>query len=97
MTASQAALAGIYGFSIYSATKFALRGLAETVSMELKPYNVSVTLALPPDTDTPGFERENVGKPIETMLISESGGLYRPDVVAKKILDDALVSNKCLL
>lgn len=92
LTASQAALAGIYGLSIYSATKYALRGLAETIYMELKPYNISVTLSLPPDTDTPGFEKENVGKPAETILISESAGLFQPDVVAKKILEDALVS-----
>lgn len=47
---------------------------------------------MPPDTDTPGFERENVGKPQETMKICESGGLFKPDDVAKKILKDALVS-----
>lgn len=97
ITASQAALIGVFGLGVYSATKFALRGLAESLYQELKPYNVSVTLALPPDTDTPGFERENADKPKETMLICESGGLFQPEVVAKKMLNDALVSLNYLI
>lgn len=89
-TASQGGLLGIYGYSVYASTKFAVRGLAEAVGMEVKPYNISVTLALPPDTDTPGFENENLSKPLATKLISESGGIYQPDDVAKQMLNDAL-------
>ncbi|XP_034249989.1 3-ketodihydrosphingosine reductase [Thrips palmi] len=90
VTGSVASLFGIYGFSIYSSTKFALRGFAEALHMETKPYGVSVTLAFPPDTDTPGFANEQKTKPMETRLISESGGLVQPEVVAEKILSDAL-------
>ncbi|XP_066261492.1 3-ketodihydrosphingosine reductase [Euwallacea similis] len=90
LTASIVALMGMFGYSVYSSCKFALRGLAESISMELKPYNVSVTLALPPDTDTPGFEIENKTKPKETKLLSESGGLHSPESVAQHLLDDAL-------
>jgi len=32
---SQAGLMGVYGFGAYSASKFALRGLAESLSMEV--------------------------------------------------------------
>jgi 3-dehydrosphinganine reductase len=32
---SQAGLSGIYGFAAYSASKFALRGLAEALAMEV--------------------------------------------------------------
>jgi 3-dehydrosphinganine reductase len=60
--------------------------------MELAPYNVTVTLSLPPDTDTPGFQTEQESKPVETKYISESGGLVQPETVAKKLLNDALVS-----
>lgn len=90
ITASQAALLGIYGYSAYAASKFALRGLAETVAMETKQHGISVTLALPSDTDTPGFERENHSKPEETKLISGSGGLAHPKDVGEKIVKDAL-------
>ncbi|KAF2880852.1 hypothetical protein ILUMI_25321 [Ignelater luminosus] len=90
ITASQAALVGIYGLSIYSASKFALRGFAEALDMEMYPYNVSVTVALPPDTDTPGFEMENKTKPTETTLICGSGGIYKPEAVAQNLIEDAL-------
>lgn len=60
--------------------------------MELAPYNISVTLSLPPDTDTPGFAIEELSKPLETKLISETSALVSPEVVANKLFKDALVS-----
>lgn len=47
---------------------------------------------MPPDTDTPGFEQEEKSKPLATSLISETGGLYKPEVVAEAIIRDTLVS-----
>lgn len=91
LTASQVALMGMFGYSVYSSCKFALRGLAESLEMELRPYGITVTLALPPDTDTPGFEIENQKKPEETKLLSESGGIYQPKEVARNIFEDAVV------
>uniref|UniRef100_A0A8D2QPM7 3-dehydrosphinganine reductase n=1 Tax=Zosterops lateralis melanops TaxID=1220523 RepID=A0A8D2QPM7_ZOSLA len=59
---SQAGQLGLFGYTAYSPTKFALRGLAEALQMEVKPYNVYVTVAYPPDTDTPGFAEESKTK-----------------------------------
>nr|XP_060467794.1 3-ketodihydrosphingosine reductase [Panthera onca] len=59
---SQAGQLGLFGFTAYSSSKFAIRGLAEALQMEVKPYNVYVTVAYPPDTDTPGFAEENKTK-----------------------------------
>jgi len=87
---SLAGLFGMYGYSAYSASKFALVGLAECLSMELNPLNIDVTISFPPDTDTPGFKLEQVGKPEITKLISEEGGLFSPASVAKKSLLDSL-------
>ncbi|KAK7474844.1 hypothetical protein BaRGS_00033916 [Batillaria attramentaria] len=81
---------GLFGYTAYSASKFALRGLAESLQMELKPYNIQVTMAFPPDTDTPGFAEEQKMKPKETRLVSESGGLFSPQTVARTILDDMM-------
>lgn len=50
ITGSQASLLGIYGYGMYAAAKFALRGLAETIAMEVSSTKISVTLALPADT-----------------------------------------------
>lgn len=93
ITGSQASLLGIYGYGPYAAAKFALRGMAETIAMEASHLGVSVTLALPADTDTPGFENEEKTKPEETKIISGSGGLHKPEEVAKKIVSDALNEN----
>jgi len=90
-TSSQAGLLGVYGYAAYSASKFALRGFAETLRAEVKPYNVQVTIAFPPDTDTPGFAEEEKTKPTETRLISESSGLVKPELVAKTIVNDLLL------
>lgn len=83
---SQAGQIGVFGYSAYSSTKFALRGLAECLQMELKPFNIFITLSYPPDTNTPGLESENLTKPEETKAIAESSGLLEPKVVAKSIL-----------
>ncbi|CAH2241778.1 jg16340 [Pararge aegeria aegeria] len=87
---TEAALLGIYGYSAYGAAKWAVRGLAESVFMELVGTNVSLTLAFPPDTDTPGFKNEELTKPKETKLISGSGGLHTAEEVGRKLLRDAL-------
>lgn len=39
--------------------------------MQVKPYNVYVTVAYPPDTDTPGFAEENKTK--VRMLVFNAG------------------------
>lgn len=93
ITASQAGLLGIYGLGAYSASKFALRGLAEAVAMETKHLGINVTLALPADTDTPGLANEEKSKPQETKDICGSGGLFKPEDVARSILKDALKGN----
>lgn len=88
---SVAGLLGLYGFTGYSASKFALRGFAEALQMEVKPYNISVTLSFPPDTDTPSLHEENKLKSVETKKISETAGIFSPTQVATAILHDAMV------
>ena len=89
--ASQVAQCAIHGYSAYAASKWALRGLAEALQMELKPYNVLVSIAYPPDTDTPGYEEEMKSKPFLTKKLSESGSVFKAEEVAKDIV---IYSNK---
>lgn len=81
---------GIVGYATYAPTKYALVGLAEVLRHELKPYNINVSILYPPDTDTPGFEKENETKPEETAMLSETAKLYPPDQVAKLYVDGLL-------
>uniref|UniRef100_A0A915Q6T5 3-dehydrosphinganine reductase n=1 Tax=Setaria digitata TaxID=48799 RepID=A0A915Q6T5_9BILA len=46
----------IWGYTAYGATKFALRGFAEALHMELLPYNVQVSVIYPPNTNTEGYQ-----------------------------------------
>ena len=95
LTSSMSGQTGTYGYSAYSPTKFAIRGFAECLSMELAAHksNVNIMLAYPPDTNTPGYEIENKLKPEACRLISESGGIWEPNVVGGKIVKEALHSN----
>jgi len=77
---------GVFGYSDYAASKFAIIGLSEVLRSELKRYNIGVSVLCPPDTDTPGFAVENRNKPPETQAVSESGGLMQPEEVAGEIL-----------
>ncbi len=83
---SQAGQLGVFGYTSYCSTKFALKGLAESLQMELARENIYVTLVFPPDTDTPGLKEENKTKPKETQMINETSGLLSADQVAKKII-----------
>lgn len=81
---------GMVGYGTYAPSKFAIAGLAETLRHELKPDNISISVLYPPDTDTPGFERENQTKPPETKILSETAKLYQPEAVAEKYVKDLL-------
>jgi 3-dehydrosphinganine reductase len=79
ITSSMAGCVGVYGYTAYSPTKFALRGFAESLQMEVRNDGITISIACPPDTDTPMLEAENKTKPRETTLISDSAGLMKPD------------------
>lgn len=83
---SLAGLVSMIGLAGYSASKFAVRGFAESLQMELKPHNVFVSLVNPPDVDTPMLREEMQWKPQETKLLSEDGGLFQAEDIATDIL-----------
>ncbi|KAB2084803.1 hypothetical protein ES319_A05G358300v1 [Gossypium barbadense] len=87
LISSQAGQVGIYGYTAYSASKFGLRGLAEALQQEVIADNIHVSVVYPPDTDTPGFEKENEVRPELTKLLAGSSGSMKADEVAKKALD----------
>jgi len=84
---SQAGQVGIYGYTAYSASKFALRGLGEALQHEVVADNIHVSLIFPPDTETPGFEEEHKRRPELTNILAGSSGGMKADDVANKALD----------
>lgn len=86
IVSSGAGLIGIPGYSAYCTSKFALRGLAAALRLEMARSGVSISISFPPDTLTPQFESELPLRPPEAQAIM---GKVRPvDVrtVAKTIL-----------
>jgi len=86
LVSSGAGLVGIFGYTAYAPSKFALRGLAEALRAELAPDGVGVSIVYPPDTDTPQLVDENRTKPPETRAITAQGGLWQADEIARAIL-----------
>lgn len=88
---------GIIGYAAYAPTKFAIVGLTEALRHELKPYNISFSVLYPPDTDTPGFEAENLVKPKECALMSESIKLLSAQKVAEVFVEGIIKRRYAIL
>jgi 3-dehydrosphinganine reductase len=87
---SVAGYLGVFGFSAYAASKFAVTGLAESIRNEAKDYGIGVTMIYPPDTDTPMYHNEMESKLPECIALSESAKLVQPEEVAQKFLKGIL-------
>jgi 3-dehydrosphinganine reductase len=85
-TSSMAGFLGVFGYTDYCASKFAIVGFSEALKSELKPLNIAVQVLCPPDTDTPGFSEENKTKPEETKAISANAKIMSADDVARALV-----------
>jgi 3-dehydrosphinganine reductase len=86
LISSGAGLIGVYGYTPYSPSKFALRGLAESLRGELKVMGVHIGIVYPPDTDTPQLAEEKKTKPLETQKMTESAGVWTAENMAIAIV-----------
>jgi len=64
-----AAVVGLYSYTAYGASKFAVRGFSDALRMEMKPYGIQVSIVYPADVDTPQLTYENQYKPAELKQI----------------------------
>jgi 3-dehydrosphinganine reductase len=83
---SVAGLLGVFGYTAYSAAKFAVRGFSDVLRAEMKPYGVHISVVFPPDTDTPQLHYENRFKPLETQRIAGSARTLSADQVAQALV-----------
>lgn len=86
LVSSAAAFIGIAGHSGYAPGKFAVRGLAEILRLELEGEGITVSVAFPPDTQTPQLEYEKPRRPLVTRLVSEQGGVLTAAQVAERMI-----------
>jgi len=82
---SGAGLVGIFGYTAYGATKYAVRGFGECLRAEARRDNISVTIAYPPDTGTPQLSAEELVRPPETAAIAGGAAVWAADRVATLI------------
>jgi 3-dehydrosphinganine reductase len=82
LVSSGAGLIGIYGYTAYSASKFALHGFAEALRSEARPHGVKISVCFPPDTETPQFVRELEHRPLEAAVIMGRVAPWTPEAVA---------------
>ena len=86
-TASVLALFAIVGYGPYTPSKWALRGLADTLAMELNLYPdtpVRVHVVYPATITSPGLARENQTKPGITVELEKEEPPETPDTVARR-------------
>ncbi|OAP41130.1 translocation protein [Sinorhizobium glycinis] len=87
MISSGAGLVGIYGYTAYCASKFALRGFAEALRCEARCHGVGVSVSFPPDTETPQFDREIAERPREASVVMGAVRPWTAEAVARKIIE----------
>ena len=86
--ASMAGIAPVPGMSIYTASKFALRGYSLAIAHELKKYSISITVICPSGADTPLVEPYRHKDQAALIFIAP---LLTTEEVVRAIVDRALV------
>lgn len=71
---------GVFGYTAYGASKFAVCGFSEALRTELKPHNIAVSLVLPFDTETPQLREDRKLRPMETEV---AVGAVKPEKLSR--------------
>ena len=93
---SMAGFIGMFGYSAYSSSKFALVGFSECIRSELKPDNIGVTLVCPPEVDTPLIKEEAKTIPPEAKAFKSMAGKLSTEHTAQSIVK-GIKKNKFLV
>lgn len=93
---SLAGLIPAYGYSAYNTSKFALMGMAGAMRQELAEYNVGVSIACPPEVDTPMVAQEAKHILPQTRAAKDLGGTLNVETVTKSILK-GIAKNRFLI
>lgn len=89
-TSSIAGFIGLFGYTGYCGSKFAVIGFSEALKRELAPQGINVSVLCPPNTRTPGLDNENKFKPAEVLATEEKVKVVDPDFVASALLSGML-------
>lgn len=84
--ASAAGLMGMFGYTAYGTSKFALVGFSECLRAELKPLGIAVAVVCPPEVKTPMIREEAKTIPAEARAVKSMAGSLDPEYVARIIV-----------
>jgi short-subunit dehydrogenase len=87
LLASMAGLTGVYGYSAYSASKFAVVGLGKALQLELKPLGIDVSLICPPSVDTPMVQTEAKSIHPATKVLKDMAGTLTVNDACSQIIE----------
>jgi len=89
---SMAAAVPFVGYAAYAPAKAACRSFMDVMRNEFADTDVCFHIAFPPDTDTPGFAKENETKPYETSHVWPAcfNEVFPATQVACQLLDGIL-------
>lgn len=93
LVSSLAGLCAQYGNSVYSATKYGVKGLAEALRLELMRYNIGVSVVFPGYVETPMLDECGIETHGEILKMLKVIGMYNrseaetSEKVAKYILE----------
>lgn len=83
---SAGGLMGMFGYTAYGTSKYALVGFAECLRSEVKRYHITVSVVCPPEVDTPLVEEEGKTIPPEARAVKRLAGCLSPLSVAGTII-----------
>lgn len=82
---SVAGFKGVFGYTAYCGSKFAVTGFSEALKAEMERFNIGVSVVCPPDTRTPMLDDENTKKPDELRRLAAAGTVLEPEQVARAV------------
>ena len=86
---SVAGYMGVFGYSAYGPTKYAIEGYSEILRAEMKLHGIRVSVVFPPDTDTPQLAYETPFKPAELVALEAGTKPLSAEKVSRVILQQA--------
>ncbi len=83
---SESGFLAMFGYTAYSASKFALAGFSDALRPELKAMGVQLSIIYPPDVDTPQLEYETRFQPPELRAVAPLRTVISADKLVEKSL-----------
>ncbi len=83
---SIAGFIGLYGYTAYGPSKYAVRGFTDALHTEVKNCGIVTSIVYPADVETPQLEYDHAHMPAITREVNANGGVMAPEVVAKLMI-----------